>query len=847
MGTEVNGFRWASMAAAVAVAAGVVMQPSVAQAAAAPRHRASSNVQGISDEQVVNSMIRGIDFLMNCKKGDNWEYWQNHEKVRPSNLGGETALVLYALIHAGHSLQDQMDPEDTKRIMRLNPKSAELAPVVAYLSKNVPDGTYTAGLQASALALAYNKRRDASAKEGPRIGLEAAKRYLLAAMGPDGGYTYLVPPNPVKNEGAKETAKAKAEIEKRIDEAKKKGAEAKNAGNDPEFQKQKAEYEKAMEELQRLMDTGGGPFGPIGDLSNGQYGALGAWALADAGFEMPNLYWKVSDRFWHLTQDESGSWPYSKAGWPYHVGKDNEVKPTMGVAGIATLYITQDFVDDELRLIPKPDKNIERGMAWLDKDFKPSPDLYYMYGVERVGLASGRKFFGTTDWYREGAASLIQSQSGSGSWKSTFFSADEQNSTAYALLFLARGRLPIVFNKLEYSGYWNARPRDSANLTDWMAKNLEKHINWQTVNLRVSPEQWLDAPVLLITGSQDPKFTPEDLAKLRTYVEAGGMIFSSADGGRGEFTDAMKKYLTQIVDGKYEVRNMSNNHLLFSKELWADVKSPPAMLEMSNGVRDIWVHSSSDMGASWQQRKYASTESFIIPANIFFYTTGKGSLRSKLSPLVVNPGNEGTSRTIEVARVDHVGNADPEPGAWRRMAKLAQADFHTELKIVNVKWTDLDAKHYKIAHITGTRKFTLNDRDLKALQTYLSNGGMLFADAAGGSEAFATSMLELMQTLYPKNPPAQLPPDHEIIKGSMSDGEDASEVEFRKYALLQFHQRRTNPRLDAITVNGRVTVLFSPYDLTSGLLGTNTWGIIGYAPDSSEALVRNILLYADKQ
>jgi hypothetical protein len=36
-------------------------------------------------------------------------------------------------------------------------------------------------------------------------------------------------------------------------------------------------------------------------------------------------------------------------------------------------------------------------------------------------------------------------------------------------------------------------------------------------------------------------------------------------------------------------------------------------------------------------------------------------------------------------------------------------------------------------------------------------------------------------------------------------------------------------------------VIYTPLDLSSGLLGTSTWGILGYAPDYSEALARNIV------
>jgi hypothetical protein len=39
-------------------------------------------------------------------------------------------------------------------------------------------------------------------------------------------------------------------------------------------------------------------------------------------------------------------------------------------------------------------------------------------------------------------------------------------------------------------------------------------------------------------------------------------------------------------------------------------------------------------------------------------------------------------------------------------------------------------------------------------------------------------------------------------------------------------------------------VLLSDADVTSGLLGTNTWDVLGYTPDYAQALARSLLLYA---
>ena len=43
---------------------------------------------------------------------------------------------------------------------------------------------------------------------------------------------------------------------------------------------------------------------------------------------------------------------------------------------------------------------------------------------------------------------------------------------------------------------------------------------------------------------------------------------------------------------------------------------------------------------------------------------------------------------------------------------------------------------------------------------------------------------------------------------------------------------------------GRGRVLFCPGDVTTGLLGTATWGVDGYDPDAAYALARNALLWA---
>jgi len=111
-------------------------------------------------------------------------------------------------------------------------------------------------------------------------------------------------------------------------------------------------------------------------------------------------------------------------------------------------------------------------------------------------------------------------------------------------------------------GHWNNRSRDVARLTEKMAKNFERPLSWQIVTHLSKPEDWMDAPLLFIAGSEDPRFSLEDIEKLRAYVEMGGIIFSSADGESAAFTEAVRKYASQIVPGR-EMRELPPTHPLF--------------------------------------------------------------------------------------------------------------------------------------------------------------------------------------------------------------------------------------------------------------------------------------------
>ena len=675
--------RWVAWAG-VSVAIGAAFLPEVAVGQRGPRadvvelpSPTDADRQGwkkaaavLDDEQVVASLHRGIDFLLAHGNGDNWESGTRWRQ--DGEHGGETALVLYSLLQAGQSLHD--DPEYSAK---LSYRGKDLGRAVQWLCRVDPQETYVAALQACALALVPADPEDKT-PSSPQEALRRAYRFLLTAMGPSGGYSYL-----------------------------------------PENRSRARRFPADRGTMW------------AGDLSNAQYGALGMWAATEAGMTPPQRYWETTDRFWRIQQGASGSWPYyATLNGPTPIEEMSRDRDSMGVAGIATLFIDQEFLDRTLRLSARQDDAVDLGLAWLNSNFRADArDLYYLYGVERVGLASGRRFFGTVDWYRTAAAQIISRQNGYGSWDGGFNGATPITATSYALLFLARGRNPVPFNKLEYDGAWNARPLDEAFLTRWMSKHYERPLNWQSVGFEVDPQQWTDAPVLLITGSEDPGFTAEQIDKLRGYVEAGGMIFSTADGGSPRFTIAIKKYAGQLSRGKYEMAKLPATHSLYSPALGTRIGDRDLLLGMSNGVREIWIHSPVDMGAAWEQKREASKDSFEVPAAIYFYATGQSPLRSRLKSLEIAEPPEAPKEMLTLARLNYAGNSDPEPAAWPRMAKLLRAEGEAgiDLRVQTAAATDLDADKSRVTHMTGTGRFALKPADIGALRDYLDAGGLLIA------------------------------------------------------------------------------------------------------------------------
>ena len=581
------------------------------------------------------------------------------------------------------------------------------------------------------------------------------------------------------------------------------------------------------------------------DNSNSQYGVLGMWACAHDGLAVPALYWRLTERHWRVSQHADGTWGYfGFAGRPTAPSAGRAA--TFTPAGLASLFIDDEFLNARrVGSRAKPNPTIVSALHWMSRNFNArETDEYAMYANERAGLASGLKYFGTHDWYRDYAYTLVHNQNADGSWPGDFWGSSPVIDTAYALLILDRGLNPVFMNKLQYTrhfyGSWNDRQRDVANVTSWISNNTESDLNWQVVNINSPVSGWLDSPILYISGNRPPAFSPSEIQKLRDYVNAGGMVFCNCNGSSEGFRNAMLKLGQEVVKKRYEFHTLQSNSPLFQMQPWFHFYF--LVQGLSNGVRELWLVSTMDLGRVWQARFYSQKRCWEFPLNLYLYATDKGYLGNRLQSLWIEKAKRSVKRTLLMGELRYAGNWNPEPGAWPRMALLAQRDFHTQLRVQSVASGKLHAATMGLLHLTGTGEVSFSKHQVAALHTYIAAGGMLFADAAGGKPAFTDSIIRLVAALYPGTALQPLPTNCSIYTGKIPGGRSALKVQYRRQGTAGI--KKTKPSLLGIKKAGRWVLIYSADDITSGLLGTNTWGIKGYAPKSAQALARNIIVYA---
>jgi hypothetical protein len=273
----------------------------------------------------------------------------------------------------------------------------------------------------------------------------------------------------------------------------------------------------------------------------------------------------------------------------------------------------------------------------------------------------------------------------------------------------------------------------------------------------------------------------------------------------------------------------------------------PVLKGLSNGARELMILiPAGDPSQFWQIKNFDGARlkaNAELATNIYLYAVDKNTLKSKFkgqSYIVKRNDSAPTKKNIKLARLEYGGNWNPEPGGWRRLANIMHNSRGTDLNIETVKLGEGKLTNdYQIAHLTGTVKFKLTPAQSAELKAFVAGGGTLVIDAAGGSADFKDAVEQVIKADFGVAAPLSV--DSPVYSAA---GEKLNKASYRNYTQKLLVGSTTAPRLRGVQVNNRLAVLYSPEDLSVGMVGMTLDGIYGYDPEYATKLMESIVTYA---
>jgi hypothetical protein len=628
------------------------------------------------------------------------------------------------------------------------------------------------------------------------------------------------------------------------------------------------------------------------DASNSQYAMLALWYARQAGVPIDRDVWEQIRDYYTRSQLGDGSWPYSTDYDPGGAADVGRPSVTMTIAGLCGLAIAgmEMNAGRELR---QPDGRFKNCGVYNEsapsaaatkrmiEQFKldlSERTYYHLYGIERAGRLTGQRFFGEHDWYREGCELLVKRRGPEGAWPAKIgHDRWPLVNTSFAVLFLSKGRTPIVMSKLVHGNWprvewdldWNNDRNDLRHLTEDISRTDlfgKKPVAWQTYDVSRAlfarsdkptkddetaiVADMLQSPILYITGHKNVRLRIQDneSAVIKRYVESGGFLFAEACCGDRNFDTGIKEWVKENWPG-HELTYLESTHPVWTCNDIVPAGAPYKLMGLQVGCRTIMLYSPQDLSCYWESGRAggnAQTEvAFRLGGNIIAYATGKTPPQPRLTPIEIAADKPITSSRkrgyFQIGQIPYRGDDwQPAPKAMvNLMRKIHEArGLDVELRTVKIDLHERsDLLDYKFLYMHGRKEITrIDEEGLTHLRFSLEHGGLLFADACCGNEVFDKSFRKFAQELFPKEKLQRVPASDRLFKELPLD-----RIKCRIKA--NGPMLKMEPFLEGVQVNGRWVLLYSRYDIGCALERNTSADCVGYDPDSAMGIATAAVRY----
>jgi hypothetical protein len=625
-----------------------------------------------------------------------------------------------------------------------------------------------------------------------------------------------------------------------------------------------------------------GQFGGA-DNSNTQYALLGLHDGHQAGAHVDQRVWKEIRSYYERNQAHDGGWYYRQ---------QISERLTMTTAGLCGLLISgRELNGNREKILPDgtaencgyypDDHHLQMGLNWIGQHFRLETGVeqrtqivyYNLYGIERAGRLSGRRFFGDHDWYREGCEYLVRHQSDeNGSWRGAgMYDSWPTISTSFALLFLSKGRTPVLISKLTHGPDqdWNNDRNDARNLVEYASRELFKKqpLAWQIFEgdrrlknnesreeLLGAVGELLQSPIAYMNGHQVPTFSGREEEMLKEYIEQGGFLFAEACCGRKEFDAGFRRLMHQLFP-ESELKELSPDHAVWH----AHFPIPPGAFKLygiERGCKTVVIYSPQDLSCLWEANDAGNGRgklAFELGGNIIAYATGMEMPKPRLTQadIVSDRGDERKPPRgyLKVVQLKHDGDWQPAPQAMHNlMAHLRDGPrLDVSVQAETMPPGNPSLLDFKFMYLHGRRAFHFDESALANIRANLQTGGLLLADACCGKKEFDGAFRRFAQELFPDKKLERIPLSDDLFSQQLN-GEAITSVRCRREnadgtgAEATFHDYP--PLLEGIKINNRWVVIYSRYDLGCALEKHQSTDCLGHDFASAVKLASAAVFYA---
>ncbi len=137
--------------------------------------------------------------------------------------------------------------------------------------------------------------------------------------------------------------------------------------------------------------------------------------------------------------------------------------------------------------------------------------------------------------------------------------------------------------------------------------------------------------------------------------------------------------------------------------------------------------------------------------------------------------------------------------------------LEVKFKRENVRLSDPKIAEYPLVYMTGHREFAWTAEEAVALRRYLNAGGLLLADACCGRLTFDKAFRREIAKALPDAPLERIPADHPLYHCHYN----IDQVQYTPRVHEDFGQINA-PELEGISIDGRLAVIYSRFDLGNG-------------------------------